>query len=77
MSMGEAWSMMLGNWFVTALLIVHAVMLIGFFVFILAPNRRSTRIALAVTLFGICGGMIALATGREVAIGKVIQLLAG
>lgn len=65
MSMAETWKIMLDNWFVTTLLIVHGVMLLGFFVFIASPGKRASRIALALTLFGICGGTIALASGRE------------
>lgn len=72
MSIGEGWSLMFSNSFVTTLVIVHAIMLLGFFVFIATPAKRSSRIALVITLFGICGGTIALASGRE-----VLAMLAG
>ncbi|HYG56994.1 MAG TPA: hypothetical protein VD902_02855 [Symbiobacteriaceae bacterium] len=65
MSLGESWGLLTGNWFVMVLLGVHAVMLLGFFFFIVRPNTRAGRVALTVSLFGICGGMIALASGRE------------
>lgn len=65
MMFAEGWSLLLGNWFVTVLIVVHAVLLLGFFTFILSPNKRAARLALTVSLFGICGGMIALASGIE------------
>lgn len=72
MSFGEGLSLIFGNWFVTVIVIVHAVMLLGFFGFILLPNRKSARIGLTVALFGVCGGLIVLASGRE-----VLGMLAG
>ncbi len=72
MSIGEGWGLLFGNWFVTTLIIVHAIMLLGFFVFILTPNKKGARIALTVALFGVCGGCIALASGRE-----LVAMLAG
>jgi hypothetical protein len=68
----EGLSHIFSNWFVTVIVMVHAVMLLGFFIFILGPNRRGARIALTVALFGVCGGMIALASGRE-----LVKMFAG
>jgi hypothetical protein len=29
------------------------------------PNKKGARLALSISLFGVCGSMIALASGRE------------
>lgn len=76
MSGSEVVSLLTHHWFVIVMLIVHAVLLIGFFAFIANPGKKSTRIALAVTLFGVCGGTVAVVAGWELAISDIMQLVA-
>lgn len=81
--MGVKWDMSgdlaiaLNNWFVLIVIIVHAVMLFGFFAFLVNPAAKWARWVLALSLFGVCGSLLVLAVGREVAIGKLIQLFVG